>query len=161
MPDDFRANSDRSTPFITALYQRAPLTSTGAEAMNTSFKGAKRDIDDIDLPTIAATIGAGEDELHAFMDVEAAGSPWDKQGRPKMLFEPHLFYRALGPGKKRDAAVKAGLAYAKWGAKKYPADSYPRLLQAMAIDEAKALMPARRRWCRRSWTTPRRISPAP
>lgn len=106
------------------------------------FKGAAKRIEDIDLPRIAARIGVGEDELHAFMDVEASASGFDRQGRPKMLFEPHIFFRLLGKGPKRDAAVKAGLAYAKWGAKPYPRDSYPRLIQAMAIDEVAALKSA-------------------
>lgn len=110
--------------------------------MDMTFKGAAKPIDDIDLPRIGATIGVGEDELHAFMDVEAAGSPFDSQGRPKMLFEPHVFYRLLGKGAKRDLAVKDGLAYAKWGAKPYPRDSYPRLIKAMAIDAEKALQAA-------------------
>lgn len=103
-----------------------------------SFKGAAKRLDDIDLPRIGAKIGVGEDELHAFMDVEAAGSGFDSQGRPKILFEPHVFYRNL-TGAKRDAAVTAGLAYPKWGEKPYPKDSYPRLSQALAIDETAAL----------------------
>jgi hypothetical protein len=37
---------------------------------------------------------------------------------------------------KRDRAVSLGLAYASWGQKPYPKDSYPRLLQALLIDEA-------------------------
>jgi hypothetical protein len=102
------------------------------------FKGAAKRLDDIDIPRIGATIGVGEDEIHAFMDVEAAGAGFDSQGRPKMLFEPHKFYANL-PSGKRAAAVKAGLAYPTWGAKKYPADSYPRLKAAMAIDETAAL----------------------
>jgi hypothetical protein len=106
-----------------------------------NFKGAAKRLEDADLPRIARTIGVGEDELHAFMDVEAAGSGFDAQGRPKMLFEPHVFYRNLR-GAARDRAVAAGLAYAKWGAKPYPKDSYPRLAQALAIDEEAALMSA-------------------
>lgn len=105
------------------------------------FKGAARRLDDIDIPRIGATIGVGEDEIHAFMDVEAAGAGFDSQGRPKMLFEPHVFWRNL-PAGKRDAAVKAGLAYPTWGSKPYPKDSYPRLKQAMAIDETAALKSA-------------------
>ena len=105
------------------------------------FKGEAKRLDDIDLPRIGATIGVGEDELHAFMDVEAAGSGFDAQGRPKMLFEPHVFYRNLS-GKKRDQAVKAGLAYARWGTKPYPGDSYPRLARAMVIDETAAIKSA-------------------
>lgn len=108
--------------------------------MDTSFRGAAVRLDDIDLPRLGARIGVGEDELHAFMDVEASGSGFDAQGRPKMLFEPHVFFRNLA-GAKRDAAVKTGLAYPKWR-KGYPADSYPRLIKAMAIDETAALKAA-------------------
>lgn len=102
-----------------------------------NFKGAAKRIDDIDIPRIGAQIGVGEDELHAFMDVEAAGSGFDGQGRPKMLFEPHVFYRNL-KGEKRDRAVREGLAYPKWR-RNYPADSYPRLRAAITIDETAAL----------------------
>jgi hypothetical protein len=109
--------------------------------MNPTFIGAAKRIDDIDLPRLGATIGVGEDELHAFMDVEAAGSGFDARGRPKMLFEPHVFYRNLS-GAKRDAAVAQGLAYSRWGQKPYPGDSYPRLIAAMAIDETAALKAA-------------------
>ena len=109
--------------------------------MDTSFKGKAVRIQDVDIPRIAYTIGAGEDELHAFMDVEAAGSGFDSQGRPKMLFEPHKFYAHLS-GDERAAAVKQGLAYKSWGEKPYPKDSYPRLIKAMKINEAAALMSA-------------------
>jgi hypothetical protein len=110
--------------------------------MDTSFRGAALRLGDIDIPRIGSEIGVGEDELHAFMDVEAAGSGFDRLGRPKMLFEPHIFYSMLGKGKKRDTAVSQGLAYPKWGEKPYPSDSYPRLIKAMAIDAAAALKSA-------------------
>jgi hypothetical protein len=109
--------------------------------MDTTFKGKAKPLDDIDLPRIGSLIGVGEDEIHAFMDVEASGTPFDKKGRPKMLFEPHVFYRNL-TGKKRQEAVAAGLAYKKWGEQRYPSDSYPRLIRAMAIDETAALKSA-------------------
>lgn len=107
-----------------------------------NFKGKAKRLEDIDLPRIAATIGCSEDHLHAFMEVEAAGSGFDDQGRPKMLFEPHIFYKLLGPGKARDRAVKAGVAYAKWKSKGYPKDSYARLRKAMEINATIALMSA-------------------
>lgn len=108
----------------------------------TTFKGAAKRIEDIDLPRIGARIGVGEDEIHAILDVESAGSGFDKQGRPKMLFEPHVFYRLLGVGKKRDLAVKQGLAYANWKPGAYPPESYTRLHDAMLIDENIALQSA-------------------
>lgn len=110
--------------------------------MFTGYKGAAKRLDNIDLPKIGAQIGVGEDELHAFMDVECSGAGFDAKGRVKMLFEPHVFYRELGPGKKRERAVREGLAYAKWRSVGYPADSYPRLLAAMQIDETAALSAA-------------------
>lgn len=110
--------------------------------MDRNFAGAALRLGDIDIPRIGAEIGVGEDELHAFMDVEAAGSGFDHMGRPKMLFEPHVFYAMLGKGAKRDKAVAQGLAYPKWGEKPYPSDSYPRLIKALAIDETAALKSA-------------------
>ena len=105
-----------------------------------TFIGKAKRIEDVDLPRIGATIGVGEDELHAVMEVEAAGSGFDSKGRPKMLFEPHIFWRLLGPGKARDKAAAEGLAYAKWKKGNYPKDSYPRLLAAMKINATIALM---------------------
>lgn len=105
------------------------------------FIGVGKRLDDIDLPKLGARIGVGEDEIHALVDVETAGGGFDKIGRPRLLFEPHVFYRNL-TGAKRDEAVRAGLAYPKWGTKPYPADSYPRLKQAMDIDETAALKSA-------------------
>jgi len=109
--------------------------------MDLSFKGAVVRLSDTDLPRIGYGIGVGEDEIHAFLDVETAGGGYDAEGRPKMLFEPHVFFRNLA-GKERDRAVAAGIAYARWGEKPYPKDSYPRLVQAIAINEAAALKSA-------------------
>ena len=106
------------------------------------FKGRAKRLDDIDLPRIGHKIGVGEDELHAFMEVEARGSGFDRQGRPAMLFEPHLFWRELGAGNKRDRAAAQGLAYASWRSGAYPSDSYPRLQAAMLIDETAAIRSA-------------------
>ena len=110
--------------------------------MGALWKGAARRLDDIDLPKLGATIGVGEDEIHAVLDVESRGGGFDRQGRVLMLFEPHKFWRHLGPGEKRDAAVARGLAWQSWRPNSYPPDSYPRLIDAMAIDETAALKSA-------------------
>lgn len=105
------------------------------------FRGPAKRLDDTDLPRIGALIGVGEDEIHAVLDVESAGSGFDSNARPKMLFEPHIFYRNL-LGANRDRAVQLGIAYPNWGAQPYPKDSYPRLLAATTIDETVALRSA-------------------
>lgn len=106
------------------------------------FTGRAKKIEDLDLPMIGKEIGVGEDEIHAVLDVESAGSGFDSKGRPKMLFEPHVFWRELGPGPDRDKAVEQGLAYARWKPGAYPKDSYPRLIKAMSIDYEAALRSA-------------------
>lgn len=106
-----------------------------------NFRGLAKRLDDIDLPRVARLIGCGEDEVHALLDVEAGGRGFDKLGRPKMLYEPHIFYRLLS-GEKREQAVAEGLAYPHWRPGTYPSDSYPRLIAAMRIDETAALKAA-------------------
>lgn len=101
------------------------------------FTGKAVKLQDTDLPRIGHEIRVGEDEIHAVLDVEARGQGFDSKGRPVMLFEPHIFYREL-TGNQRDAAVRRGLAYKRWK-RNYPRDSYPRLEQAMKINENAAL----------------------
>jgi hypothetical protein len=119
----------------------AAVTAGFARVRAAGFIGSALRLADLDLPRIGHTIGVGEDEIHAIIDVEAAGSGFDKLKRPKMLFEPHKFYANL-TGAKRAQAVSLGIAYAKWGTMPYPADSYPRLLLAMSIDETAAVKSA-------------------
>lgn len=105
------------------------------------FKGAARRLTDYDLPRIGSKIGVGEDVLHAIIDVEAPRSGFDTEGRPRILFEPHIFYRELGPGAKRDRAVREGLAYATWRTGTYGSENaqYDKLTRAIAIDRKAAL----------------------
>jgi hypothetical protein len=77
----------------------------------------------------------------ARLEVETAGAGFDARNRLKLLFEPHIFYKQLGPGRKRDEAVRRGLAYPKAGTHPYPPLSkrYDQISEAMAIDEVAAL----------------------
>ena len=106
-----------------------------------NFHGPARRLTAADFGRAGASIGVGEDEIRAVLEVESSGSGFDRQGRPKMLFEPHVFYRCL-PQHKRQAAVSRGLAYPKWKPGAYPKDSYPRLIEAMEIDATAALKAA-------------------
>lgn len=104
------------------------------------FKGAAVRLDAIDIPRMAARIDLPEDRVRAVDETESRGAGFDKAGRPKMLFEPHLFYRML-KGRERDEAVAAGLAYPKWK-KDYPVESYTRMVKAMKINRDAALRAA-------------------
>lgn len=105
------------------------------------FRGAAKKLDAWDYGRIGKRITVGEDEIRAVVEVEASGSGFDGQGRIKMLFEPHVFWRELGEGK-RALAQRQKLAYPKWGAAPYPKDSYPRLEAAIRIDRTAALRSA-------------------
>lgn len=109
--------------------------------MLNDFKGAAKPLDYWDIPKLAHRIDVSEDHLRAFLNVESRSRGFDSSGRPVMLFEPHVFYRNLS-GDERDQAVKAGLAYKKWGHKPYPRDSYPRLMKAVKINLQAALKSA-------------------
>jgi hypothetical protein len=104
--------------------------------MDRTFKGAAKRLDDIDLPILGARLGVGEDEIHAFIDVETRGSGFDAEGRPQLLRERHHFYRLLS-GAERSEAVRQGLANSVAG--DYPRESYTWLAKAMKINETAAL----------------------
>ena len=106
--------------------------------MTLSFKGRAKRLDDIDLPKLGAKLGVGEDELHAFIDVETRGSGFDGEGRPRILFERHKFHQYV-PANKLVAAVNAGLASKTPGGYGKESDQYPKLMRAIAIDREAAL----------------------
>jgi len=97
-----------------------------------NFVGTGRRLVQGDVGAAARAIGIETAVLLAFLEVEAAGRGFDSRNRPKMLFEPHVMYRNTD-GSVRQRAVSAGVAYAKWRAGAYPADSYPRLSTAIGI----------------------------
>jgi hypothetical protein len=102
------------------------------------FVGNALKCSDHGVRAAAARIGCEEAVLRAVIAVETGGRGFDGKQRPMALFEPHVFYRLLDNAKRREA-VKAGLAYQKWGTRPYPRDSYPRIVAACRIDEERAL----------------------
>lgn len=106
--------------------------------MDLSFKGRAKRLDDIDLPKLGARLGVGEDELHAFIDVETRGTGFDPQGRPRILFERHIFHKYV-PASKKHKAINAGLASLTPGGYGKESEQYDKLKQAIAIDRKAAL----------------------
>lgn len=106
------------------------------------FTGEAKRMLPADVETIAGYLGCEVAMVRAVLAVESANSGFDSQGRPKMLFEPHVFYRELGAGPERERAKAEGIAYSAWKSGNYPADSYPRLQKAIAINETAALKSA-------------------
>lgn len=50
-------------------------------------------VTDADIAALAARLGCTARQIRAVAKVESGGSAFDKLGRPKILFERHLFYR--------------------------------------------------------------------
>jgi len=108
------------------------------------FTGAARKIEPSEIDSIANDLGVEPAAFRAVIAVEAAGSGFDKAGRPKALFERHHFYKHLKdtPGLLANAEA-AGLAYPKWGTTPYPKGSdavYAEIIRACAIEEEAALL---------------------
>lgn len=106
------------------------------------FTGTGRRLSEAGYTQAARDLGCEVAAIKALVEVEASGRGFDAENRPKALFEPHKFYRHLGPGSARDKAVLQKLAYPKWKPGNYPrgADGvYDQLRRACAINEDAAL----------------------
>lgn len=107
------------------------------------FIGTGTPMTPVGLAAAVARLGCDQAALEAVLHVETGGHGFDILKRPKMLFEPHIFYAQIkGDPPKLGIAIDAGLAYPNWGEKPYPADSYPHLSAATAIDEELAFRSA-------------------
>lgn len=83
--------------------------------------------------------------LEAVARVESQGSGFMPTGEPKILFEPHVFWRSLiKAGLNPNKFVKGNedILYAKWRTGNYGkiTDQHTKLQRAVAINRAAALM---------------------
>lgn len=110
-----------------------------------NFKGAAMKASDNDIKDLAESYGIPAAALFAIREIEAPRGPFDIQGRPTILFEPHKFYAHLTARKlipQRNRAVKEKLASKSQGAIPYGtyASQYTKLEKAIKIDEQSALL---------------------
>lgn len=106
------------------------------------FKGKAQARSEADIKAVASALDLEVEKLMAVLEVEAAGSGFDRAGRPKILYEAHVFWRNL-PAGLREEANRQGLAWAHWERGRYPRGEdamYETLARACAIDETAALM---------------------
>ncbi len=110
------------------------------------FVGAGKRMQPGDVVAAAARLGCSPAVIAAVLEVESSGSGFDAAGRPKILFEPHVFYRELaGSETQLAAALKGGLAYPHQGMQPYPPTSeanYCRLKRACLLAPDAALRSA-------------------
>jgi len=80
--------------------------------------------------------------VRAVIEVESNGKGFGPDGRPIILYEPHVFHRETGG---KFSAGHGGVSYAKWGMKPYPksqADRWAQLEYARKLDDTAALKSA-------------------
>ena len=80
------------------------------------------------IQTCADSIGVERAALQAVISVETSGNGFYSDGKPVILFEPHIFYRLLtqkGLTKTCDTVMqnRPDLCYPKWGSRKYGSTS--------------------------------------
>lgn len=108
-------------------------------------KGTATAITDADYASLAASLKCHPADLEAIAQVESKGFGWFADGRMKILYEKHWFYKLI-PEAKRANAVKNGLARKSWvspakGGYKdqdQPNDRYKLLERAIKVDEEAA-----------------------
>lgn len=108
-------------------------------------KGKAAAITDADMAKLADDLQCHPADLEAIAQVESAGFGWFADGRIKILFEKHWFYKLL-PDEKRTNAMKNGLARKNWispangGYKDQdkPDDRYKLLERAIKVDREAA-----------------------
>lgn len=109
--------------------------------------GRAEAITDRDIALLADELSVHPADIEAISEVESNGFGWFPDGRIKILFEKHKFYRYVPIGK-RAAAVKAGLARKEWVSPQKggysdqgkPGDRYALLAKAMNFDEEAAFL---------------------
>ncbi|ENN93184.1 N-acetylmuramidase domain-containing protein [Bartonella bovis] len=101
------------------------------------------------VKSLAQEIGCEEAVVAAIISVESDGKGFDDEGRVKVLFEKHQFYKNL-PSHKRQQAIKEDLAREEWispkkgGYKeqKTNTQALKLLIAAITLDEEAALKSA-------------------
>lgn len=129
--------AELTTLFGTAAATRAPQASPPAPvARIPAVLGAQ------DYADAATALGCDVATVKAVRDVESNGKGFGADGRPIILFEPHIFSRLT---QHRFDDTHGGVSYSKWGAKPYPAGQgarWEQLQYAAKLDAPAAYQSA-------------------
>jgi hypothetical protein len=107
-----------------------------------NFVGPATPLEDKDIAEVADVLGCDAAAVQAVCDVEAAGAGFLDDGRPKILFEAHVFGRLTGHQFDEDHPNVSAPSWDRSLYGKSGAHQYDRLAEAMALDETAALKSA-------------------
>lgn len=100
---------------------------TRAAVLSTFTNPRAPAVTDSEIAAIALRLGCTAKQVRAVAKVESGGSAFDRQGRPKILFERHLFHRLTA-----GAFSVASFSNSSGGG--YSEDSWEKLSQAACRD---------------------------
>ncbi len=110
------------------------------------LKRNKKSLTEADYHRAAAELGVDTATIKAVTAVESAGRGFKTDGRVKILFEGHKFYKfmdeKLGNAELVTNDDNKDILYPSWTKKYYNKDQWDRLERAMLIDKEAALMSA-------------------
>jgi len=104
-----------------------------AAIMEALTMGPDTPLNDCDVNRIAKRLGVTPAHIWTVWDVEASGNPFIN-GRPTILFEPHIFSRLT---KRRYDASHKRISSRRWNRKLYPGSQngrYKQMMQAASLD---------------------------
>lgn len=96
---------------------------------------AAAEVSDADITMLASRLGCTSKQIRAVARVESGGKAFDDQGRPKILFERHLFHR-LTNGEHSVTSFSNPLSGG------YNEDSWEKLAKAACVDPEAAFASA-------------------
>ena len=112
-----------------------------------SREAIERYLKEADIQAAAELLEVEPAAIKAVVRVESAGTSYLKDGRVKILFERHIFYRELAKAKgkaltERQTAEAPHVCHPRPGGYRGGAAEYPRLARAMGIDQQAGMKAA-------------------
>lgn len=126
---------------VTAFQKSKGLFVDGVVGNNTLsvLKQDKRALKAEDYKRAAQELNIEEAAVRAVTEVESNGRGFKLDGRIKILFEGHQFYKRIDNPELKMNKDTADIIYPKWVKTYYKGDQYDRLERAKQIDEIAAL----------------------
>ncbi len=142
--EEFKTNTSTTTKRSKKTYKTKPVTfSRKKEARKILFEGGKK-LKESDLQEAAADLRIDLACIKAVIEVESSGGGFLSNGKAKILFEGHVFWRQLlkrGIAPERFASQNRNILYNKWTRSHYLSGwaEYRRLQKAKLIHKEAAL----------------------
>lgn len=126
--------------FGCAHAEPTPQTAIAPDFLDSLIADSTAPPSDVEIAALAQDLGIEERTIRAVIEVEGrSGGGFDANGKPAILFEPHIFSRRTN---RQFDASHPNLSYPSWDSSRYPRtleDRWTQLRDAYALDADAAL----------------------